>query len=68
MASCFPTRWQTGILGYFETSAIWRGCHSIIKKLWCRAYFFAAFLSFSCKKKVNALYLSAFEEKMPERW
>lgn len=68
MAARFPTCWQaTGVLGYFETSTIWGDCHSIIEKLWCRAYFSVAVLSFSCKTKASALYLSVFEEKMPER-
>lgn len=28
---------SNGMLGYFETSAVWRDCHSIIDKLWCQA-------------------------------
>jgi len=68
MISCFPTCWQaTGTLGYFETSAVWIGCHSIIEEHCCHAHFSVAVISFSCKTKANALYLSLFEEKLSER-
>lgn len=31
------------MLGYFETSAVWRGCHSVIEELCCHAQFSVAF-------------------------